>query len=168
MARRMRDDPEGRRLLQERPRLDAASLKLDELARLPAGSLGQVFARYFKERGLKPFATSAPIQDDADYIANRLRETHDLWHLMTGYGTHGSGELELQAFSYGNLRNPSSLIILSFIPGVHAREDFEGMPGWLSAAYKRGKAARPFAGVFWEDHWETPLAKLRADLGLAR
>jgi ubiquinone biosynthesis protein COQ4 len=166
MARKMADTPEGRRLLKERPRLDAASVRLDELARLPTGSLGQAFARFFRERGIKPFATRDPIKDDADYLANRLRETHDLWHVLTGYGTHPTGEIELQAFSYGNLRNPSSLLILSYVPGVDSRKGIDGMPGWLSSAYRRGHGARSLTSVFWEDHWKTPLSELRAELGV--
>jgi ubiquinone biosynthesis protein COQ4 len=164
MARSMIHDPEGRRLLQERPRLDAASVKLDELARMPGGSLGRAYARHFIEQGVQPFATPKPIQDDADYITNRMRETHDLWHVLTGYGTDGMGELELQAFSFGNLRNPSSLLILAAVIPQIAREGVAGMPGWIAAAHRRGQASRALAGVFWEDRWEAPLTKLRAEL----
>jgi ubiquinone biosynthesis protein COQ4 len=168
MARDLMQDPEGRQLLQDRPRLDAGSIRLDELARLPAGSLGQAYARFFRERRIEPFFTAAPIVSDADYITNRMRETHDLWHVVTGYGTSPTGELELQAFSYGNMGNPSSLLILSCIPGVELREDMGGLPGWLTGAYRRGRAARSFAGIYWERRWETPLAALRAELGAAR
>jgi len=168
MVQTLKDEPEGRRLLEERPRLDAASLKLDELGRLPTGTLGQAFARFFRERGLKPFATREPIKDDADYLTNRLRETHDLWHLVTGYGTHPSGEIELQAFSYGNMKNPSSLLILSYVPGVNLRRGVDGLPAWLAGAFRRGQAARSFASIVWEDHWEKPLAALRNELRVAR
>lgn len=168
MAEDMRRDPAGARLLRERPRLDAASVRLKELAQLPAGSLGRGYARYFAEQGVKPFTSSAPIQDDVDYITTRLRETHDVWHVLTGYGTDGMGELELQAFSFGNLKNPSSLLILAAaIPSI-AREGIEAMPGWLATAYRRGQASRPLAGIFWEDHWEAPLAKLRGEFCVAR
>lgn len=168
MVQTMKNEPEGRRLLEERPRLDAASLNMDELGRLPSGTLGQAFARFFRERGVKPFAARDPIKDDADYLANRLRETHDLWHLVTGYGTHPSGEIELQAFSYGNMKNPSSLLILSYVPGMNLRRGVDGMPGWLASAYRRGQAAKSFASFMWEDHWEKPLAEVRAELRMTR
>ncbi len=37
---------------------------------------------------------------------------------------------------------------------------------WM-AAYQRGRAARFFMPFPWEDHWSTPLAKLREQLGVA-
>jgi ubiquinone biosynthesis protein COQ4 len=168
MVQTLKTEPEGRRLLEERPRLDAASINLDELGRLPSGTLGQVFARFFRERGLKPFVSRDPIKDDADYLTNRLRETHDLWHLITGYGTHPSGEIELQAFSYGNMKNPSSLLILSYVPGVNLRRGESGMPGWLAGAYRRGQAAKSLVSVMWEDHWDKPVAALRTELRVGR
>lgn len=161
-ARSLKENPEGQRLLKERPRLHAATVKLDELGRMPNGSLGRAYAQYFRERGLRPFTAKEPIADDADYVANRWRETHDVWHLVTGYGTYVTGELELQAFSYGNLGNPSSLLLLAAtVPGVDRLRDFKDAPGWVLSAYKRGRASRPFVGVIWEDHWEEPLAKVR-------
>ena len=168
MVQSMKTTPEGRRLLEDRPRLDAASLNLDELGRLPSGTLGQAFAKFFRDRGIRPFATREPIKDDADYLANRLRETHDLWHLVTGYGTHPSGEIELQAFSYGNMKNPSSLLILSYVPGMNLRRGVDGMPGWLAGAFRRGEAARSFPSVMWEDHWEKPVSALRTELRVGR
>ena len=38
-----------------------------------------------------------------DYVATRLREVHDVFHVVTGYGTDDIGELELQWFNCGNL-----------------------------------------------------------------
>ncbi|UQA55971.1 Coq4 family protein [Polyangium aurulentum] len=164
LVRKLKSDPEGRRLLQERPRLDARSLRVDELARQPSGTLGHALARYFREQHVQPFVSRAPIQDDVDYVANRLRETHDLWHVLTGYGTYPTGEVELQAFSYGNLGNLSSLVFLSYVPGVDTSKGIESLPGWLGDAYRRGRACRPLMGVHWEDHWGTPLAELREEL----
>jgi ubiquinone biosynthesis protein COQ4 len=164
LSRSLKEDPDGQRLLKERPRLDAASVQLDELARMPNGSLGRAYAQYFRERGLRPFAAKEPIADDADYIANRWRETHDVWHLVTGYGTYVTGELELQAFSYGNLGNPSSLLLLAAtVPGVDRLRDFKDAPSWVANAYKRGRASRPLLNVIWEDHWERPLTKVREE-----
>lgn len=165
LVRKLKSNPEGRRLLQERPRLDARSLRVDELARQPAGTLGHAFARFFREQHIEPFVSRTPIQDDVDYVVNRLRETHDLWHVLTGYGTYPTGEVELQAFSYGNLGNSSSLVFLSYVPGVDTSKGIESLPGWLEAAYRRGQAFRPLIGVHWEDHWGTPLAELREELG---
>jgi ubiquinone biosynthesis protein Coq4 len=38
--------------------------------------------------------------DDTSYLLLRLRQTHDLWHVVTGFSTNVPGELGLKAFVY--------------------------------------------------------------------
>lgn len=99
LARMWRKSPEGRRLLDQRPTLQGRELDLEALARLPAGTLGHEFVRYFRANGIEPFVTAFPVANDVDYLSKRYRETHDLFHVITGYGTDEPGEMELQACS---------------------------------------------------------------------
>ena len=55
MARAWRESPGGRQLLDERPTLQGRELDLDALARLPEGTLGHEFTRYFRSNGIEPF-----------------------------------------------------------------------------------------------------------------
>ena len=42
-----------------------------------------------------------------------MRETHDIWHVATGFGTDVAGELGLQAFYLAQLKAPLSTLLLS-------------------------------------------------------
>lgn len=103
---------DARDLLDERPSLQGRELDLDALARLPAGTLGHEFVGYFRRNGIDPFVSDFPIRSDVDYLSKRYRETHDLFHVITGYGTDELGEMELQAFVFGNLGLRQAAFIL--------------------------------------------------------
>ena len=168
LARQFARHDEGRRLLAERPSLAASDLDLEALEKLPPGTFGHTVARFFREQGLTPISTLSPPRSDAQYITRRLRETHDFHHLVTGYGTDVLGEMELQAFTLGNLHLRTSLIILLNT----AREVSQQVPGFdaasyarrLWAAFRRGASSRQLASFRWEDHWETPLSTMREQL----
>ena len=39
------------------------------------------------------------------WYSRRLRDVHDIWHVLTGYGTDALGEACVVSFSYGQTRN---------------------------------------------------------------
>jgi ubiquinone biosynthesis protein COQ4 len=168
LARSWRESPEGRRLLDERPTLQGCDLDLDALARLPEGTLGHEFMRYFRDNGIAPFATTFPVVTDVDYLSKRYRETHDLFHVLTGYGTDEAGEMELQAFVLGNLGLPSAALVLVFSTALRVRRDgvrgIGAYLGCLRAAYGRGRRSRELLSVAYERLWEQPVAVLAQHL----
>ncbi|KFA93805.1 Coq4 family protein [Archangium violaceum] len=168
LVRQFSRHAEGRRLLADKPSLSGDELDLAALEKLPEGTFGHTFASYYREKGLQPIVTLSPPKSDAEYIAKRLRETHDFVHLVTGYGTDVMGEMEVQAFALGNLHLRTSLVILlnsasqvsqhipDFDAGVYIRR--------LWAAFRRGADSRQFASFRWEDHWATPMKLLAEQL----
>lgn len=164
LARAWRDTPEGRRLLEERPSLQGGDLDLAALERLPAGTLGHELTRYFRDNGLDPFITAFPIESDVDYLGKRYRETHDLFHVITGYGTDEAGEMELQSFVLGNLGLRQAIVILAF--SLPRRVWFKGLKGLgpylgrLRAAYRRGRRSRELLSLRYETLWDQPIIKL--------
>jgi ubiquinone biosynthesis protein COQ4 len=169
LAQRLQRSEEGRRMLSERPSLQGKTLDLDALERLPEGTLGHGFARYFRDNKISPFETTFEIRNDVDFIGMRYRETHDLLHVVTGYGTDVVGEMELQAYALGNLGIRTAVLILLFgtfellkVPrsGVGRAEYVRRL--W--AAYHRGRASQQFLDFWFEHHWETPVTTLRARL----
>jgi ubiquinone biosynthesis protein COQ4 len=167
LARGLGRHREGRRLLAERPRLNARTVSLATMSALPPASLGHEYAAYFGANGIEPFEPPAlPVEADHEYVATRLRETHDVFHVVTGYGTDEIGELELQWFNRGNLgRGPLPLImIVAFLFLGHAKK-YGGV--WtvlrrVRAAYRRGRRSRALASVIWEDYWRMPARDVRA------
>jgi ubiquinone biosynthesis protein COQ4 len=164
MARAWRASAEGRRLLDERPTLQGRELDLEALARLPAGTLGHEFVRYYRDNGIEPFVTTFPIESDVDYLSKRYRETHDIFHVITGYGTDETGEMELQAFVLGNLGvRQAALILVVSLPRQVRRLGLRSVGAYLGrmrAAFRRGRRSRELLSVGYEKLWEQPVARL--------
>jgi ubiquinone biosynthesis protein COQ4 len=169
LARQLQRSEEGRRMLSKRPSLQAKDLDLAALERLPEGTLGHGFARYFRDNKISPFETTIEVKNDIDFIGKRYRETHDLLHVLTGYGTDVIGEMELQAYALGNLgiRTAALILLVGTLGQLKAREsgvDLSVYVRRLWAAYHRGRASRLFLDFWFEHDWETPVATLRARL----
>jgi ubiquinone biosynthesis protein Coq4 len=161
-------DPDGQRLYAEGRAIDSR-LDLDALAALPAGTLGHAYARFLRDRGLTPDVFDGRpdgVRDDrAAYVIQRLRQTHDLWHVVTGYDTDAASEVALQAFSYAQLRAPSSFF-LAAAGTARGMRDKPSLPRESLAGYRAGARAGKLATFPWEDHWATPLAEVRRMLAI--
>ncbi len=168
VVERMSRDPALARVLRERPRL--GRMDLETLSRLPEGSLGRAFADQMREYGLDPGllrVQEAP--DAASYVKAHLFETHDLWHVVTGFRPDPVGELGLQAFYFA--QNGSRVSMGVFVAGLaftflHNFELCEvAMPqvvrGWLL-----GRRARRLFGTDWKTLLDRPLEEVRAAFGL--
>ena len=156
-------------MLSERPSLQGKELDLSALERLPEGTLGHALARYFRDNKISPFETTLEIKSDIDFIGKRYRETHDLLHVVTGYGTDVMGEMEVQAYALGNLgiRTAMLILVVGTLGQLKGRESGVELSEYLRrlwAAYHRGRASKQFLSFRFEDHWETPVLTLRARL----
>lgn len=164
----LKQTKQGRDAFSARPRV--APLDLAAFARMPTGSVGRAVADYFARTGLDPAAIpQLDATDDASYFEAHLYETHDLWHVLTGFGTDQAGELGLQAFYLAQFPAHLSTAILAagHLNTMLSRMDDrlrrgdEIARGWLM-----GRRARPLFGLRWADWWHRPLAELRADMGI--
>lgn len=168
MVRELRASAEGRRLLDERPTLQGPDLDLEALSRLPEGTLGREFARYFAVNQVQPFVTTFAIDSDEAYLSKRYRETHDLFHVITGYATDVLGEMELQAFVLGNAGVPSAALVLAFSTAMRVKTygttELRPYLARLAAAYRRGARSRLLLTVAFEEHWQRPVSELSSAL----
>jgi ubiquinone biosynthesis protein COQ4 len=162
-------DPGGARLYAEQRKIDSRTISIDELAALPAGTLGHAYATFLRSNGLTP-----EVFDDAPegvpdpklaYMVQRTRQTHDLWHVVTGCETDPAGEVALQAFTYAQVHTPGSAIlaIAGTLRGLRAKP---GIVRDVVALFRTGARAKRLPTFPWEDHWTTPLTEVRAMLGL--
>ena len=159
---RFQNDPDGREILAERPAIDTQHVDFAALEALPDGTLGREYVRFLRANGITPDAFK-PITGDVDpraaYLAQRMRQTHDLWHVITGYTPDVPGEIQLQAFTFAQLHAPSALLITilgTLRYGVSVRS--------VRQAHRRGRQARFFGTVRWERRWTEPVADLRVEL----
>ena len=105
--RRMRNDERGQALLAEQPNIVDALNDREALAALPEGSIGRTYFDFVHAEGLSAdglvsSSHEAPrfekIGQDQRWLGDRLRDIHDLQHVMTGYGRDTLGELCLLSF----------------------------------------------------------------------
>jgi ubiquinone biosynthesis protein COQ4 len=184
---RMRAHPSGKRVLDERPDLAAALSDSATLQGMPAGSLGRTFYEAMEIPGGVPgyllaaliykdgFFDSFEMSDDARFYIERSRWLHDLFHVVTGYGTDLPGEGLLIYFALGYEHRLSyraaSLAPLGIGPRFFIRPSC-GQRQWrklLRDAHARGLAANrvcPPVCVPWEELLPRPLDEVREELGI--
>lgn len=163
---KLEETEEGRRLLADLPRIDRDHVDFDALRKLPDGTLGREYTRFLDDNGITPDAFQALPEVGDMRVAKlmlRFRQTHDLWHVLTGYKPDVAGELLLQAFMYAQTGAPGSLLLVIF--GVLRWQKLDASYfKQLRHAFDRGKATSFLATVRWEELWETPVADLRTTL----
>jgi ubiquinone biosynthesis protein COQ4 len=144
--------PEGKRLLAERPDLLAALANHAALAELPEGSLGGTYLAFVRANGItadglveadEGRAHRLPVASEpgAAYITKRGRDCHDLWHVLTGYGTDEAGEISVLAFTYGQYRSLGLLLIVLAGAILGPRTWGFQWERYLWRAYRRGRQA---------------------------
>jgi ubiquinone biosynthesis protein COQ4 len=160
-------DAGGAKALVEKPRL---RVDVRELSKLPAGTLGRVFADHLRENGLDPASIPSLSADtDIAFVRAHLYETHDVWHAATGFGADPAGELGLQAFyaaqTPGNL--PLLLMAVGLLnAGLFSRADRDRRLEAISQGWAMGRRARPLFGIRWDELWSRPVSEVRAYLGI--
>ncbi|MEM9691962.1 MAG: Coq4 family protein [Myxococcota bacterium] len=160
-------DERGWRLMQENRTIDRANVDYDALRRLPADTLGGAYARFLDQNGLSPDMFQPPpgLPYPLTYLAKRMRQTHDLWHVVTGYSTDVHGEIALLSFYHGQTGMPLTRLIAIFGClkfGRHRPSIFA--EAWRG--YRRGQRAAFLPPTPWEELWERPLRDVREMLGL--
>jgi ubiquinone biosynthesis protein COQ4 len=162
-------EPTAATLYAERRSIDSHAVDLAALAALPPGTLGHEYARFLSSRGLSPDLFQAPPEVGDPrfaYVAQRFRQTHDLWHVITGCDTDAASEVALQAFTFGQTGAPSAGV-LATIGTARAALAGQRIARVTRAAFRNGRTAHYLGAFPWEDHWATPVAELRRMLGIS-
>jgi ubiquinone biosynthesis protein COQ4 len=167
----------GRRVLTEQADILAQLTDRAALRRLPEDSLGRHYAAFADAAGITPEglveasnavqAEYAALSPDEALYARRLRDTHDLWHVVAGFSTHTFGEVCVVAFSYGQTRNLGFAAIALIGALKTARES--GQRGVLHAAwqaYRIGRRAAWLPAADWEALLAQSLNDVRSSLKL--
>ena len=98
---------------------------------------------------------------DFEYVGDRLRDTHDLWHAVSGYQGDVYGETALLAFSVAQTKNPGvALIVMAGLLKAHDPALFKLVWGGLS----NGRTAEWLPAVEWEELLALPVEEVRARL----
>jgi ubiquinone biosynthesis protein Coq4 len=143
---------------------------LEHLGTLARGTLGRELHQHLVKNGLKPgFFPSISIRSPIEYLSMRVRQTHDIWHVLCGYDTSVRGELALQAFDLGQM--PSGLSALLLAGGIlhtakGSPESVQPLMHAVAEGYLRGTRAEVLLGERWEERLGEPLESLRVEMKL--
>lgn len=142
------------------------------LAELPAGSLGNAFYRFHRNRG---FA----LPGEVGCVPEELSSLHDLTHLLAGYNTDSAGEISAQAFAGGSMKAHGMMAAVTGLLSFHNGLLFDA--GGRFALPKGNLDPRTFARAFargmdsiclidgWDfkADWEKPVSEVRARFRIA-
>jgi len=168
VAQYLNQDPTCAALIRDRYIPPAHDL--ETLLTLPPNSLGYIYAAQMKKTGFDPnLHAGMTAKSDAEYVELRLSQTHDLWHIITGFDVSAIGEIGLQAFHLPQFPYPlATMLIANSLISTTLREP-AALPQLLEAiaqGFQMGKTAKPLFAQKWEEGWETPLAQWQAELNI--
>ncbi len=163
----------GERVLREERDILSVLSDREALLQLPDGSLGKTYGEFMTAEqisadGLVEASEEGgrgPNEDaNRSRFGMRLRDTHDLWHVTTGYSRDLLGEASLLAFTFAQTRNPGIglIVAMAFVKSG-------GLPRarrMIFEAYRRGRKASWLPAVDWEASLARPLDEVRSDLGI--
>lgn len=168
---RTRRTEEGRRLLDERPQLLPLLCDRARLAALPEGSLGRAYLDFVDAEGITAdglVAASLEGKDDVhapggelEFVGHRMRDTHDLWHTVTGYKGDLIGEVALLSFSNSQIWNPGVSVVVGV--GVLKIQQLR-VARAIARARLHGFRAAWLPETPWERLLPRPLSEVRARL----
>ena len=165
----------------ERLRAEEASLPsiLDDhaaLRRMPAGSVAHAYCDFMEREGLsaaglveESVRAGRPTYPDlVQWYGYRLRDTHDLMHVLTGYGRDALGEQCVLLFTHG--QNPShGHLLLGYAGALHMKRQVTSHAPVLKAvrqAHRTGRACPSLVGMSIRELLATDLAEARAKLNI--
>lgn len=145
---------EARELISRDEDLVSALDSHDRWADCAENSLAQNYIRFMRREGLTAtglvaeshkFKPKAERFDDLyEWYVERLRDTHDLFHVLTGYGRDPLGEVCLLGFSYEQSHSPGVLFIAYM--GARQIKKESGLGSAITGALREGRRLGREAG----------------------
>jgi len=129
-------------------------------------------ARGFTAEGLADEARKvAPETVDAPHpvvwYSRRIRDVHDVWHVLTGYGTDALGEACVVSFSHAQTGN-LGFAFIGWGAAAEIRKEAPAVPALraVAQAWRLGRAAAWLPGLDYQALFAEPLASVRERLRL--
>lgn len=168
--------PQGGRLAAQQLELARRFSDRAWVASFAPGTVGATYRQFLDTTGYSAdgLVEVSRLNDEADvqhpyaWFGRRSRDTHDIWHVLTGYRADESlGEAALVAFSYAQLGG----LGWAFIGGAASLKSLRVTKGTLFAkavweGYRRGRKAKWLAGEDYEALMHEPLEAARERLNI--
>ncbi len=180
--RRFLGTPQGLEILEREQSLLDVLVDRDTLMALPEESFGRIYVEWLAREQLSAeglvAASEAAAKGDSERegpyatLGCRMREMHDLRHVITGYGRDLAGEVGVLAFTYAQTRHSGIAFLLavayvrsffvgSDIPRADSREGRAAIREQCREGYRRGCKADWIVGADWEALLALPIQEVR-------
>jgi len=169
----------GPSLLQRRSFLPSLLDEHAPLKALPEGTVGRAYVEFMEREGLTAHGlveesrlqrqNELAFDDDLLWYSNRLRDTHDMYHVLTGYGRDALGEDALLGYTHSQHGG----LGISFIAFMGNRQIAKAAPRdarvkeVLAEGRRNGKNAKRIVEQDIEGLLDQPLEEVRARLNIA-
>lgn len=166
----------GKRLMESEPYLPDLLDDHSWIDELPEGTVGHAYVTFMRREGLSAAGLVAEAEkmgrpkfdDQIQWYANRLRDTHDLFHILTGYGRDALGEQCVLGFTYGQTGNYGNFFI-AYAGGYELRRRVKGDAPVIAAirqGQRHGKASKAIIEQDIRALLAEPLDAARVRLGI--
>ena len=173
-AQRLAGTATGRAVLAQKKSLLPVLCDREKLAGLPTGSFGRAYYDFVSRENISAEGLveasqvqrkHAALSADEQLFRERIRDMHDLWHVLTGYGRDPLGETCVVAFSYAQTKS-TGLAVISLLGATKISRALPGSPvkAAVIEAYRHGRAAAWLPGEDMEACLSEPLEALRERL----
>ncbi len=167
---------DGGKIAYERVELEEKLSNVEWLDKFPQGTLGAAYREWTKSKniGAKQLADVSLdrvtyFQKKHPYIwtARKIRDVHDIWHVLCGYGTDKLGESCLVAFTYKQTGGPGWLlvacnaIVTSLLKGKKLKWKLIKA---VNEGFSLGKKAKYLLAVDYEELFSKSLEEARVSL----
>ncbi len=142
---------------------------------MPPGSLGRAIVDWFELEGISAQGLAEaseearsdqdkPLEAGEELYGRRLRNLHDVFHVLTGYDRDLRGESAVLAFTIAQNYNRG----IAFLVLDALWEEGWNSPGGqlIRQGYLRGRRAKGLITQNWEELFERPIEEVREELGV--
>ena len=149
------------------------------MAVYPPGSVGAEYLAWRTAEGLSAEGLAQESRKGLDmskletqhpyaWFGRRVRDVHDLWHILSGYGRDSLGESCLVAFSFAQTRGPGwALIALGAALNTRRLGGGREHVAAIWEGFQRGRKARWLLAEDYRTVLAEPVAAARARLNIA-
>lgn len=172
--------PEGQRFLAQETTIPAMLDDHERWADCAPNTVAAHYIAFMKREGLSAAGLVAEsekfmppeqqLQDQMQWYFHRLRDTHDLFHVLTGYGRDALGEASLLGFTYEQNFNRGIWFIAYAAAHQIKKQSGTKAPIYASINEGRrlGKAAKKLAHMDVETVMRMDIGEARAMLNIGR
>ncbi|XP_033121947.1 ubiquinone biosynthesis protein COQ4 homolog, mitochondrial-like [Anneissia japonica] len=171
MHTKMMNDPVGKLILEEKPRINSTTIDFECLRSLPNETLGKQYISFMDKNNISADTRAmTKFVDDPElaYVIQRYREIHDFNHLLLGLPTNMLGEVVVKWFEMLQTGLPVCIFGAIFGPlRLNFSKSAQLMEVYLPWVIKTARDSSSIMNVYIERHFEDNFEEFKEQIGIA-